>query len=286
MSQAPQVKHSTIPIYAIGTQSSDPAIEQSKKLLRLFTSADYVNKADLDTLGIQLAGIDMGTGMPSDNGPRLIELAPPIDPATIVGEDGKDVLHQSATDPTDPDYHSGNLHEALFLSYFFSPGLFRCCLRSSNESILQRSPWVQLYDLGDKAFLGKFKSYFYIAFELGLRDQSWPDLMCYLISDAPPKDDELYIAELLCIMRFGLGRLRATRYRSRHQTAAVTVISGAGRMIRIVQGYVDDSEGTVLVRKSKFVDLNKNKEKNLEKLMQISRWVLGQPCREEQSNQG
>ncbi|KAI0376096.1 hypothetical protein F5Y04DRAFT_267310 [Hypomontagnella monticulosa] len=273
MSHVPQAKY-LIPIQAPSEPSSNPANDQFREFCRLMKSIPYVDNAHLDRLGVTCEDIDFETGAPADGYPKLIDLVPAHQSDAIIEQ--TDIGQDNAV-PATADYPSKNVHEARFVGYFFLYGLFGSISPDSNTPVLDCSPWVILERRPD-TIISSFHG-FHIVFTLELGDKSLPDIMCFLANDTPCKDEELYTSELLCIMQFGLRRLRAKRYHGHHHIA-VTIASGSGRKVRIVQGYVDKNKGCVFVRKSKFVDLNGNRGDNLRRLMQIHRWILGQPCRE------
>ncbi|KAI1655485.1 hypothetical protein F4813DRAFT_367163 [Daldinia decipiens] len=255
-----------------------------KRLKPMMTYTTYLSQQQLNDLGVKCTELDFDTGIPADEGPRFLQLAPLEHIETLAKENNlieKYIVNTSFE--TDDNWHTMRA-----ISYFYTYDLFRFPSEMDKykytandqdmpyETVLDHSPWSISYEYCDSIRMDGFHWGTYFA--LKLSDNSEPDMICFLGNTNPLDDEKIYIGELWCIARFSGSQLSQKEHRH-NQTASVTVVSGSGRSLRVVQGYVNTNDESVVVRKSAIIELKGDDENNLKKLLQVCRWFLAQPCK-------
>ncbi|KAI0165340.1 hypothetical protein GGR52DRAFT_575428 [Hypoxylon sp. FL1284] len=225
-------------------------IRYLRKTLRMTT---YLEPADLAALKVKCTDIEIGDGIPKDEGLKVLELKS-LDEINDIAEANRLI-------DMDNDKSSVNARTP------------------AGKTLMDLSPWKVVRRITEN-YVEPSKIHWQARFSLHVRDDSMPDVVCYLANEAPLVDDKLFLSELWCVLRLGARQLKRPEY-SDHKIAPVTVVSASGRTIRIVQGYADGAD-CIFLRKSGIVDVDGIEEqKNLEKMVKVACWLLGKPCRDQ-----
>ncbi|KAI1767610.1 hypothetical protein GGR53DRAFT_101026 [Hypoxylon sp. FL1150] len=203
-----------------------------KKRLQL---SPYLSSDDLANLKVKCTGIDINSGMPKDEGLKVLE-PKALDRMNAIAE-----ANNLINDHAIPSLTVGHWHEARFLGDFYLRVLCEQ-ERSTGKTLLELSPWRISYKCPDE-YVTPSAIHWRIHFTLHMRDNSKPDTISFLTNEAPFKDGEVLLSEVWYILQSARRGLKK-RYRN-HNKASATIVSASGRYLRIVQGCVD-STGCVL----------------------------------------
>ncbi|KAI1762611.1 hypothetical protein GGR53DRAFT_412770 [Hypoxylon sp. FL1150] len=253
--------------------------EGSKYLRHKIPTTIYLDSNDLDRLHVKCTNIDINSGTPEDEGLQVLQLKSPKEINAIVEADE---LIKAGAIPS-IEYSPGNWHTAYSLGLFYL-NLFNQQGKStvnapdpSSKTLLERISSWEINQKSTDERVDPSKIYWRATFTLHIRDNSLPDVICFLANEAPLEDDKLFLSELRCILRMGGAKLRQeTR---NQEIAPVTVVSASGIHVRIVQGYVDGGKNCLFVRKSDIIKVDGIEKQSVEGLMSIACWLLGKPCR-------
>ncbi|KAI1466367.1 uncharacterized protein F4812DRAFT_465679 [Daldinia caldariorum] len=254
-----------------------------QRLKPMMTSTTYLSQQQLHDLGVKCTELDFDTGIPADGGPRFLQLASLEHIETLAKENN--LIEHCSVNTSFDTYDSWHTMRAI--SYFYDYNLFALVPKTDkytasdqdmpHETVLDHSPWKY----SDHVTINGLRWGTYFA--LKLKDNSEPDMICFLGNINPLDDEKIYISELWCIARFSCNQLSKKEHRH-NQTASVTLVSGSGRSLRVVQGYVDTNDQSVVLRKSAVIELRGDDENNFQKLLQVCRWFLAQPCKKQLSH--
>ncbi|KAI1086351.1 hypothetical protein F5B19DRAFT_163268 [Rostrohypoxylon terebratum] len=238
---------------------------------------------DLDKLNIKLTGLDLDNGMPEDGGPKLLELAPfdeINDIATLIkfAEHDDTLVKLTEHDAVYSigEYTCGNWHDARFLGNFFLR-LLNSTPYEGQPILIESSPWIRSKG-NTLQYVTTSRIFWRTSFCLHLRDSSRQDGVYFLAIDDLLKDNSLHPSEIWCILRNAFSRLKQGKQFIAQKSPA-TVVSASGRSLRVVQGYVDEDNDCIGVRKSPIIVVEGDKEQNWENLMKIACWFLGSPIK-------
>ncbi|KAI1760759.1 hypothetical protein GGR53DRAFT_525738 [Hypoxylon sp. FL1150] len=238
----------------------------------------YLSSDNLASLNVKCSEIDVNGGTPKDEGLKVLKLKS-LDEMNAIAEANK-LINADAIGPFG-DYSAGNWHSSYTVALFYRSLLDEHSEVSVNaprllgKSLPEYSPW-ELSEERTVEFVTPSAIHWRACLILHPRDKSKPDSMCFLTNEASLKDGEVLSSELWCIFRLGKRQLEKKEYRN-HKIAPVTVVSGSGRDLRVVQGYVDGADHVIL-RMSRIINIdNENRQQNLEGLMIIGRWLFGDP---------
>ncbi|KAK8104612.1 uncharacterized protein PG998_011645 [Apiospora kogelbergensis] len=104
-------------------------------------------------------------------------------------------------------------------------------------------------------------------------DRSKPHQMCYVWDMAPLEEDALSVSEVWSLMIWTLARLKSSD--QFHRIYPITIFTGFGFGLRIVQGYVDAETGSIRVRKSPVLNLEGTPIDCWESIVYFCSWILG-----------
>ncbi|KAI1770208.1 hypothetical protein F4818DRAFT_273962 [Hypoxylon cercidicola] len=253
--------------------------EGSKYLRLKIPTTTYLDSNDLGRLHVRCTKIDINSGTPEGEGLQVLELKSPDEINAIV--EASELIKAGAI-PSD-EYSPGNWHTAFSLGLFYL-GLFDLQGKStvnapdpSNKTLLERISSWEVDQKSTDEHVDPSKIYWRANFTLHIRDNSLPDIVCFLVNEAPLEDDKLFLGELRCILRMGGAKLRQENHDQ--EIAPVTVVSASGIHVRIFQGYVDGGKNCLFVRKSDIIKVDGIEKQSLEGLMRIACWLLGKSCR-------
>ncbi|KAI1772858.1 hypothetical protein F4818DRAFT_443739 [Hypoxylon cercidicola] len=237
---------------------------KGRKYLASKKATTYLDSNDLDWLKVTCTEIDIDSGTPKDAALKVLELKS-LDEMNAIAEANE------------------LIEDEVNIPIVNAPDL-------SNKTLLERNgSWkvARVHGATDE-YVDSLKVHWRVNFALDIRDNSKPDIVCFLANDAPFEGDKLLLSELWCILRMGgakligkekLRRDEKPKQDRNQEIAPVTVVSASGRNLRIIQGYVDGDKDCLFVRKSRIINVDRNEVQNLEGLMRIACWFLGTPCR-------
>ncbi|KAI0387025.1 hypothetical protein F5Y04DRAFT_242846 [Hypomontagnella monticulosa] len=234
---------------------------------------------NIDKLGFlpaECTDIDINSGSLKDGGLKVLELRS-FDDINVVPEVNK-LLQAGAV--LGEERGVGNWYSADDLCNFYckvfelvieTPGL------PEGHLIERISSWRPDPEITDEC-VSSSMIHWRGLFTLHMRDNSMPDMVCFLANEAPLEDDKIARSELRCILRMGASKLRKKEFRH-HKIAPVTLVSASGIYARIVQGYSDGESNCLVLRKSRIIRVDGVEKQSLEGIMKIACWLLGNPCR-------
>ncbi|KEZ41887.1 hypothetical protein SAPIO_CDS6577 [Scedosporium apiospermum] len=101
-----------------------------------------------------------------------------------------------------------------------------------------------------------------------------PHVVCALADRVPLRDDQISVPELRTILT--LSGVRALdEGRGNRKRIPVTVVSAAGRQLRIVVGIVDSKNGTIEIREGPIIDFSEGVKKNWKQWITTLCWISG-----------
>ncbi|KAI1382570.1 uncharacterized protein F4822DRAFT_423468 [Hypoxylon trugodes] len=231
----------------------------------------FVEETGMANLNVKYHGIDVDSGTPNDGGPKFLDLNSVKEMKELAAKQGN--LEQISSQSS---RHPYNLDAAEKLGVVYD-GWHESIQPVPGEK--QREPplWKKL--TGDHYQYKTDELVWRSIFTLRVRDHSRPDTVCFLANKDLFKDNQLFVSELTCILgkaKYGL----AHHEDGKHLIVPVTVVSAAGRLARIVQGYVDPNTFEIMVRVSEIVDIDRTDEENKEAILKVGCWLFGTPSEE------
>ncbi|KAI1093969.1 hypothetical protein F5B19DRAFT_448140 [Rostrohypoxylon terebratum] len=272
-------KHSARPYSAMSHPTQTKLPERSKSIdlatqgmnyLRTKRTATYLEPNDLAKLKVECTEIDFDTGISNDEGPKVLDLR---------SFDEMDAFAKANNLINNPnvgclgEYSPGNWYAANYLGEFFV-GLVDLEPQADQPTLLKLHPW----NISRRNCYGDVRDIIYwrIIFHIRLPNGSRPCTVSFLANEGPLQDDKLLLSEVFSILLRGNHELKLEK-NCKYQIAPVTVVSASGRRVRIVQGYADGSKDRIVMRKSRIIDVDGEKEQNLQGLMRLACWVFGSP---------
>ncbi|KAI1170216.1 hypothetical protein F4777DRAFT_584139 [Nemania sp. FL0916] len=243
-----------------------------RRLLKI--EAPYLTDQDLKDVCITCTDLDLETGKPADGSETFIRPMPAARIHSIIKKTkpwlGCPLLEKDEDEW--PEYAAMHVHY--------------CLKHAVHAAIVESRPiddmavyWemrCMRYDEGERLDRHELVGTAYEAawsvhqlFEK--MDPSTPHISCLLRDGALLQDDKLSHAEIMCILIITLRRWRDRIY-NHHRIIPVTVVSAADRQLRIVQGYVDDQDGHLHVRKSPMLDFSRFEQDKVELVVS---WCVG-----------
>ncbi|KAI0141197.1 hypothetical protein GGR57DRAFT_487533 [Xylariaceae sp. FL1272] len=132
-----------------------------------------------------------------------------------------------------------------------------------------------------KVFRDDIKRYWLPSFVLYDRNGTNPHLKTYLEESADLREDGLMPSELWTILVLACSAFNQPEWRN-FEIIPVTVISGSGRSVRVVQGWADGKKKVVNIRKTRLVHfgdgLARDKDPaHVPKFLTLMRWLMAEP---------
>ncbi|KAH9884035.1 hypothetical protein F4778DRAFT_580960 [Xylariomycetidae sp. FL2044] len=229
----------------------------------------------LEHFRINCSTLDLSSGKSSDNGPAFIRPLP-IPRIRQVLELTRPWARRELSTKEGTTYP---LAAALEISSYLGGYLLDSEDRES--ALIDSTSWKERgMDWDGNEWLSHRKGLngpnpieWYVEHVIEKMDGITPHLACVLVDRAPMIDKQLSHAEVWCILNCTSARLLRPEYRNQ-KIVPVTVISAAGRKVRVVQGYVDGQESRVQVRKSKKLNFEQEDRQNTELILS---WLIGDP---------
>ncbi|KAI5927925.1 hypothetical protein F4810DRAFT_645911 [Camillea tinctor] len=263
------------------SNSNQPGMDLCTTFLgRLRSSAHqspspYVKQRYLTRFNVKCTRLDFNTGNPEDDGPVFLKL-PPYDKMNAIAQEN-DFIRDQSVPYVEADL-KGSMYEALCvgeaLTHKWSGWVPKTM--SDGKDMQALSPWDWCWTVGDRLRTNRFEWATLLVYEL--RDKSKLDTMCVLMNSTSFDDMTPFLSEIWCILRYSVCKVRD--HHGHFLEAPVTIVSLSGRDARIVQGYIDPGANGLVVRMSHIIHLNQDKEKNMEGIVQLARWLFAEPCRE------
>jgi len=242
----------------------------------------FLTDSDLTRFKIKCSDIDLRTGKPTDGGEQFFQL-PSRQTVKVLAKEYE--LHK---------YEGVDNSDVIFLSNFHWANTVRRLLERQLElydhairyeksgqslpfpHLLKRSGWRKrgLYE-DEKPY---YKDHWVVQTIFKVEDDSKPHLTCFLADNTPRRDDSLCFSELWCLLMI-CAHQHLQRIKDHRPVAIVpvTIVSGSGRQIRIVQGYVDGRNGNIKIRKSPIIDFNPDRKKQWDDWLAVLSWFISTP---------
>ncbi|KAI0483973.1 hypothetical protein GGR56DRAFT_2178 [Xylariaceae sp. FL0804] len=237
---------------------------------------------DLGITWITCSALDITTGEPADGGQVFIRPLPLSEMRAI---DDQHQLRQydhlsSFHDDSMSNHPKMYWHESRFVNMFFEALLTKSGEVEPQE-LLASYPWtIRLPDPDTQLYRLDRKDQWLVLSKIEVLRGCRPHLICFLAQLHPLMDNALSLAEVWSFLALTIHRYydRGGLFRP-HRRIPVTLISSCARQVRIVQGWVDGSQGTINLRKTPILNLESS-ETHWAECLQILSWFMGDPVRQ------
>ncbi|KFH40405.1 hypothetical protein ACRE_089350 [Hapsidospora chrysogenum ATCC 11550] len=253
---------------------------------RIRHSKLFLTDSDLTKFNVKCCSLDLHTGEPADGGEQYFKLPSRQDVKALAKE--YELHKYDGVDDSDA-FPLSNFNEANFVRILLENQLklhehvIRC--QESGQprpptNLLRRSGWC-MRGCDEKErfhYFGDNGNQWMAETLLKVEDGSEPHLTCFLIDSTQRRDDSLCTSELWCVlMMCAHQHLRRIQEHRPVAIVPVTVVSGSGRQVRIIQGNADGRNGNISIRKSPIIDFKADKKKQWDDWLAVLSWFISTP---------